>query len=143
MKRTIIIESIAILYMILFLYTGISKLMEYPVFKEQLADSPVLAPFASILAFGLPCAEFVVVLMLIIPSWRLKGLYAALTLMIAFTIYVITLLSFSDKLPCSCGGIMAELSWPQHIIFNSIFIIMAIAGIILEKQALITVKYST
>ena len=134
MKRTTILEAIIFLYVILFLYTGISKLLDYSVFKEQLAESPILAPAASLIAATLPWMEFLIVCMLIIPRWRLKGLYAALIMMTGFTIYILILLSFSDKLPCSCGGIISELSWSQHIIFNGAFILLAAWGLALQKR---------
>lgn len=134
MKRTTIIEIIIFLYAILFLYTGISKLMDFSIFKEQLADSPLLAPIAKPVAWGLPLLEFAITLLLIIPKCRLKGLHGALILMIGFTAYVTGLLLFNDKLPCSCGGIIQQLSWPQHLIFNSIFIVLAAAGIVLQKR---------
>lgn len=134
MKRSTTIEIIVFLYAVLFLYTGISKLMEYGTFREQLAESPVLAPVASLVAVILPFAEFLIVLLLIVPRWRLKGFYAALGMMTAFTIYIIALLSFSDKLPCSCGGVIALLSWPQHIMFNGLFIVLAIAAIWSQKH---------
>jgi uncharacterized membrane protein YphA (DoxX/SURF4 family) len=134
MKRTTIIETIIFLYALLFLYTGISKLMEYGVFKEQLSESPILSPIAPLVAVTIPLLEFIIVIMLVIPRWRLKGFYAAALLMTAFTVYVIALLSFSDKLPCSCGGIIAQLSWKQHLVFNVTFIGLAIIGIILQKR---------
>jgi uncharacterized membrane protein YphA (DoxX/SURF4 family) len=134
MKRTTVIETIIFLFAILFLYTGISKLMEYEELKGQLAESPVLASIAPVLAIGLPWIEFMVVLLLVVPRWRLKGFYVAAALMSTFTIYIIAILSFSDELPCSCGGVLAALSWPQHIVLNSVFIALAVLGIVLEKQ---------
>jgi uncharacterized membrane protein YphA (DoxX/SURF4 family) len=134
MKKTTIIEIITILYIILFLYTGISKLMDYPIFKEQIALSPILAPFAKPIAILLPLLEFATTVLLIVPRWRLKGFYISAGLMTIFTIYVIALLTFSKELPCSCGGIISELSWVQHIVFNSIFILMVIIAILLEKK---------
>ena len=134
MKRTTIIETIVFLYAILFLYTGISKLVEYNEFKENIADSPILAPISSLVALGLPWVEFLVTLTLIIPKWRLKGLYASLILMILFTGYVIGILLFDEHLPCSCGGILQLLSWPQHIVFNSAFILLAGWAIVLQKR---------
>ncbi|MCS3800142.1 putative membrane protein YphA (DoxX/SURF4 family) [Chitinophagaceae bacterium OAS944] len=120
--------------MILFLYTGISKLMDYAVFKEQIAESPILKPIAPFIAWALPLAEFIVCATLIIPRWRLKGLYASLFLMIAFTIYIGAIMLFAKELPCSCGGIISLLSWRDHLIFNSVFILLAFAGVRLEKQ---------
>ena len=134
MKKAIIIEIISILFILLFLYTGISKLMEYVVFKEQIASSPILKPIASWIAWMLPLSEFIVVLLLFVPALRLKGLYMSLVMMILFTGYVIAILNFSKELPCSCGGIMELLSWKQHLLLNSLFVALAIAGIIVQKR---------
>jgi len=134
MKRTTILEIIIFLYSILFLYTGISKLIEYDIFKENIKESPFLSPVAKPISLGLPWLEFIITLMLIIPRWRSKGLYASLILMTLFTLYVIGILMFDKHLPCSCGGIIQSLSWHQHLIFNGIFIMLAIWGIALNKK---------
>jgi uncharacterized membrane protein YphA (DoxX/SURF4 family) len=105
-KRTTIIEIIIVLNIILFLYTGITKIQDYTLVKEQLAESPVMAPFSKLIAILLPIVELIVVVLLAIPRWRLKGLYATLGLMILFTAYIIVLIATSDNLPCSCGGII-------------------------------------
>jgi uncharacterized membrane protein YphA (DoxX/SURF4 family) len=134
MKKTLIVDIIAILLMVLFLYTGISKVMEYKVFKEQLAESPVLSPVAGIIAIGLPLVEIIVWILLLLPARRLIGFYSSAILMTAFTLYVIIVLGFSKQLPCSCGGIMAELSWTQHLIVNIAFTALAVAGTIMERR---------
>ena len=133
LKRTIP-SVVALLLVVLFLYTGISKLMDYSVFKEQIAESPILAPVAPFIAWALPLAEFAVAVALFIPAWRLWGLYASSVLMLLFTGYIAALLSFSEELPCSCGGILQEMSWQQHLVFNITFTILAIVSAILEKK---------
>ncbi len=132
--RIKLVEIITVLYIILFLYTGISKLMDYDIFKEQIANSSLLQPIAKLVAAGLPIVEFLVVLLLIIPRWRLKGLYLSMVLMTVFTIYILAILSFSKELPCSCGGILQQLSWTQHLIFNAFFIILALLAILLNNK---------
>jgi uncharacterized membrane protein YphA (DoxX/SURF4 family) len=134
LSKATIVEIISVLFIILFLYTGISKLMEYGVFKEQIAESPVLNPIAPFIAWALPLTEFIVSILLIIPRWRLKGLYASLGLMTAFTIYIIAIMTFNKELPCSCGGIISLLSWKGHLVFNSVFILLAYIGVRLERQ---------
>jgi len=134
-KRTTIIEIITVLNIILFLYTGIAKIMDYSVFKEQLADSPILSWAAKPVAILLPIVEFAIVLMLVIPRWRLKGLYASFGIMTLFTAYIIAMFIVAPEMPCSCGGIISELSWQQHIIFNSAFILLnAWAVYLLRKE---------
>lgn len=135
MNRTTIVELITVLFIILFLYSGISKLMDYTVFKEQIAASTLLKPFAGWIAWWLPVVEFLVVLLLSIPRWRLKGLNASLTLMILFTGYIIAILTFNKHIPCSCGGVLEQLSWKEHIAFNSVFIALAVAGVLLERKS--------
>ena len=138
-KRTTIIETVVILNIILFLYTGIAKIMDYSVFKEQLAVSPILSWAAQPVAFLLPWVVFGIVLMLVIPRWRLKGLYASFAMMTLFTAYIIVLFSISTEMPCSCGGIMEQLSWQQHLVFNGAFILLNLWAIVLlrkEKKAM-------
>jgi len=136
-KRTIV-ELIAMTFVIIFLYTGISKLMEFAVFKEQIGESPVLKSVAPVIIWALPITEFIVSILLFFPKFRRRGLQASLVLMILFTGYVIAILSFSDKLPCSCGGIMAQLSWPAHIVFNCIMISLSIIALRLLKKSRVT-----
>jgi len=134
LNKRLAVEIIALLFVILFLYTGIAKLMQFDVFQEQLMDSPILEPVAPMVAWGLPITEFIVSLALFIPKYRLRGLYAAFILMILFTAYVGVLLSISTELPCSCGGIMEELSWPAHLAVNIALVGLALTGIILAKK---------
>jgi uncharacterized membrane protein YphA (DoxX/SURF4 family) len=134
MKTQSLIEIIAILLAILFVYTGISKVSDSIGFKLQFEASPILKPIAPLVAGVLPILEILVSIILLIPSWRLIGLYSSLILLTAFTIYVVALISMSDELPCTCGGITEQLSWPQHIILNSVFIVFNLAGLHLVKK---------
>ena len=129
MKKGTIVEIIAILFIILFLYTGISKLMEYEVAIEQIALTPLLAPIAGAVAIILPICEILVSIILFIPQSRKYGLWASLALMIAFTGYIIYILSYNDQLPCTCGGVLQQLSWPQHLALNAILTALAVIGI--------------
>jgi hypothetical protein len=134
MKRSIIIEIIILLYSILILYTAISKIMEYNVFKEQLAESLGIKPVASFLVIILPVFEFLAVIMLLIPRFRLKGLYFSLSLMIPCTLYIIALLAFKRDLPCSGGYVLTQLSWSQHLLLNSFFIAVSIIAIAFQTK---------
>jgi len=142
MKKKTIVEIIALLFVVLFLYTGISKLMDYDITKEQIALSPLLAPIASWTVIALPVTEIIVSVILFIPRTRIKGLYASLALMVAFTGYVVYILSYNDQLPCTCGGVLQSLSWKQHLLFNAAFIVLALTGIVLGRQTPTGINYS-
>jgi len=133
MKKETIVEIIAYVFVILFLYTGIGKLMEYDVAKEQIGLSPLLEPIAQEVVIILPVLEIVTALLLFFPKTKKYGLKASLALMLAFTGYVIYILGYNDQLPCTCGGVLEKMSWPQHLIFNGVMIVMSLAGIILSR----------
>ncbi|MBV8255992.1 MAG: hypothetical protein JO154_25580 [Chitinophaga sp.] len=118
MKKEVIIEIISFLVAAMFLYTGIMKLREYDVFKWVISSSPLLHSVAPVVARVVPILEVVVALMLVIPATRVKGLYIAFAMMVAFTIYIAVLLTMASKLPCSCGGVLESMSWSQHLVFN-------------------------
>lgn len=133
-KRSAIVEVISILFVILFLYTGTSKLMEYDVAREQIALTPLLAPIAGVIVIALPIVEIIVAILLFFPRSRRSGLYASLALMIAFTGYVGYILSYNAELPCTCGGILQEMTWPQHLVFNGVAIALALTAILLNRH---------
>ena len=134
MKKSTISEIISLLFVILFLYTGISKLMDYDIAKEQIGLTPLLAPIAPAIVVIIPIAEIITAILLFLPKTRGYALWASLGLMMAFTTYVIYILSYNDQLPCTCGGVLEQLTWPEHLMFNLGMIILALAGIMLFQQ---------
>lgn len=135
MKRSIIVWLIAMSFIILFLYTGVSKLLEYDVAKEQIALTPLLAPIAGGIVIALPILEILVSIILFFSRTRKYGLYASLVLMCLFTGYVINILSYNDQLPCTCGGVLEEMTWPQHLIFNGSMIVLSVLALYLSRVA--------
>lgn len=128
-KKSTLIEIIAILYMSMFLYTAFSKWSDYTMTREQMALMPALEPVAHIVVWLLPATEILITLLIFFYQTRKKGLYAASILMIMFTLYIIYMMLFYPNLPCSCGGFLTELSWPGHLVFNGSFIVLGILAI--------------
>ncbi len=130
MKKKWIIEVITVLLIILWVYAATGKLLEYQVFVAQLHTHPMLNPFAGFLAWALPATEFIVSALLVVPKTRLIGLYCTAGLLLSFTIYLMLMLLSGKDLPCSCSGIVSALNWGQHIVFNLVFMFLAIIGIL-------------
>ena len=137
-KKTTLLEIICALFVILFIYTGLNKLLDYNGFKFQVGRSPYLQNFSRPVALLLPPGELLIALALILKRTRLAGFYASFFLMSLFTGYVAIMLSLSYYLPCSCGGILQALSWQEHLVFNITFTILAVAGALLQYQALLS-----
>jgi uncharacterized membrane protein YphA (DoxX/SURF4 family) len=128
------IDLIWIAFFLLFSYAAASKLMEYDKFLLQMSKSPVITDYASVLVWMIPSLEIVISIMLYLERFRLLGLYASLALMTVFTAYIYIILHYSDDIPCSCGGILEELSWGQHLVLNIAFVILAIVGIVVQNK---------
>lgn len=133
-KSNAAIMIISTLIIALFVYTAGAKLLDYHNFHFGLTESPFIAPFADILAWAIPVIELLIVVMLIVPAWRLAGLYASGILMSLFTVYIAAMLLFGSEIPCSCGGVLEEMSWGAHIVFNSAFVAMSATGIYLQRK---------
>ena len=136
MKRNFFIELICSLLVLLFVYTGVAKMMDFSTFHLQLGKSPFITKYADAVAWTLPAGELVVALLLFFNKTRLLGLYASLFLMTMFTAYIYAMLNYSYDLPCSCGGIIAKMTWTQHLWFNAGFVALSIIGILLQTYKL-------
>jgi putative oxidoreductase len=134
MSRKLIVDIIGALFILLFFYTAINKLIEIDTLKNILAAYPLLENIPHFVAWALPITELVVVALLFFPRTRSLGLYASLVLMISFTLYLTYMLTFTTKLPCTCGGMLEKLTWPQHLFFNVVFVLLSITAIILNRR---------
>ena len=133
MKKNTIVELISSLLMFLFLYTALSKLLEFDKFKYQIGQSPFITHISWLVIWSIPLAEIITSIFLIFKRTRLAGLYLSFFLMLLFTGYVFIMLRYSSYLPCSCGGVLSIMSWKQHLIFNLAFTGLSLAGIIVQN----------
>ncbi|MBE0392173.1 DoxX family protein [Flavobacterium sp. PL002] len=132
--RIVLLELICLLYILLFVYAAVSKLLDFENFQIQLGQSPLLSTFAGWVSWGVPIVELVIALLLLVPRFRLVGLFAAFSLMTMFTSYIFIILNYSSFVPCSCGGILEKMGWSEHLVFNIFFAMLAILGLSLSGQ---------
>jgi hypothetical protein len=135
MKRKIIIEIISSLLILLFLYASISKWLAFKLFIGEMNNQPFPNWITPFLVWSIPFIEVLIAVGLIFEKTRVPALYASLFLMLAFTVYTVAILLHAFKyIPCSCGGVIRKLTWPQHLFFNLFFVGISILGIMLKKR---------
>jgi uncharacterized membrane protein YphA (DoxX/SURF4 family) len=118
------------------MYAAISKLLDYQKFAIQIGQSPLFTGLGEIIPWLVISIEMLISALLIIPRFQVIGFYAAFSLMVMFTTYIAVILNYSNYVPCSCGGILENLGWTEHLILNASFVILSLTGIILQhKQA--------
>ncbi|HEY8895884.1 MAG TPA: MauE/DoxX family redox-associated membrane protein [Niastella sp.] len=135
MKRKIIIEIISSLLILLFLYASVSKWLAFKLFIGEMNNQPFPNWMTPFLVWSIPFIEVLIAVGLIFEKTRVQSFYASLIVMLAFTIYTVAILLHAFKyIPCSCGGVIRKLTWPQHLFFNLFFVGISILGIILKKR---------
>ena len=117
-----LVQIIRVLLITLFTYAGISKLLVSHVFEQQLFQSPVIPQqIVPYLTYFLPGFEILLAASLIADQFIKFSLLIAFMVMLFFSLYLIGLIIFFTKVPCACGGILGDMGYPTHIIFNMIF----------------------
>ncbi|MBE9601865.1 MauE/DoxX family redox-associated membrane protein [Pedobacter sp. MC2016-24] len=132
--RHLFVQTVASLYILLFLYAATSKLADFGTFQLQMRKSPFITAYAAVLAWLVPMVEIGIAVLLIFPKTILPGLFASFGLMTLFSLYIFGILHFSQEIPCNCGGIISAMSWDQHLAFNCVFLLLAIIAIVLKSD---------
>jgi putative oxidoreductase len=134
MYQRTILQLICGLLIFLFVYTASSKLLHFQSFQLVLSRSPLLHNLSRIIAWGLPLGELFISGLLFFEKTRSIGLYASLTTLVLFTLYILYMLLFIPRLPCSCGGVLQQLTWKQHCFLNLFFTGLCGVGLLIQKR---------
>ena len=134
MKSNLLI-AICMLLIILFSYTAIAKLIDIKLFAIEMHNQPLPRVFTSLLVYLLPSIEILIVIGLFLENYRFLALIISLVLMLFFTAYtILILLHVFPRVPCSCGGVIKNLTWKQHLVFNLFFDGIIIWALILNED---------
>lgn len=134
MRREHAANIITALLIILFVYAGLIKLLDYQVFKHQLSRFPLIKDYAAGIAWRLPVFELILSYFLLWPKSRLLGLYISFLLLLSITVYIVMMLSGDYIIPCACSGVITFMSWTWHLWLNIIFLLLTITGIRASKK---------
>lgn len=133
--KKILLELFSASLVILFVYTASIKLIKFEENALAMKAQPLVHWLQNLLIFGVPFSEIIAVALIAVPKWRRIGLYTTLGLLLCFTGYVVLVnLNYYGRIPCSCGGVIGSLTWQEHLVFNSFFIIICISAIFLDRH---------
>ncbi len=133
-RYQIALKIICFLFLALWVYAATSKLLIYQEFEIQLSKSPFASNYSTLFVWMIPLTEYILAGLFLFPKYILSALYLSFSMMVLFTIYIVGVLNFSNVIPCACGGVITTLSWNEHLLFNILFIGLAILGILLFKK---------
>lgn len=122
------------LLVILFINTGLGKIIDHEIFKLQMSKQPLPIWSKSILVYMLPFLEIGIIVLLLFKTTRQKGFIIATLLMIAYSIYAY--LAYKEVygyVICACGKIFQKMNWQDHYRINIALTLIAITGLIINK----------
>lgn len=129
MQRKHLSEFFAAPLIFLFAYSAITKLADLRQFSNDMRNQPFPLWFANMLTWLVPAIELLACAALLFTSSRKAGWRVSLVLMMLFTAYTAAVLfHFFPRVPCSCGGVIREFTWTQHLFLNLLFLLIATAG---------------
>ncbi len=120
---------------VLWIYAAFSKLLNYELSKNEMLNQVFPYPVALTLAWLIPAIEILTALLILMPKATYYGFWASLILLISFTLYIILgLFNLYPRMPCSCAGIIPELSWSKHLLINFFFLAITLIAIITNRR---------
>lgn len=133
LKKTIPF-AVSIFFVILFCYACISKILDFRNFQSQLGQSPGLAGYEIVVAYGIISLQMITVILLCFQTFRILGLWFTFGILSVFAGYVAFILIYSENLPCTCIGLFEKISWKGNLILNIGLIITTVTGIIVQRS---------
>jgi len=137
MKKLAILNFICTAIIALFTYAAFSKLFNLTAFVKGMQSQPLPVWLIQLSLFMLPVNELAIPILVMLHKTRKTGLYLSFILFLLFTIYSIAILLHQfNHIPCSCGGLIQELSWKQHLFLNIAGMALTITAITIHKNKL-------
>lgn len=134
-KPEIYIQLISCLLILLWVYAAVSKLINYEQSRMQMMNQVFPASINEILLWAVPLLELLISGLLLFHGTRKVGLLLSAILLFLFSGYVLlVMLNVFGRIPCSCGGVISKLNWEQHLVFNLVFLLLALLGFGIELK---------
>lgn len=116
---TITIEIIRDGLIFLFFFIACSKLLRYHAFYDSIMAQPLPWFLQMLVIYTLPYTLLLISILLLIPRFKLLGLYAAFIFIGIVSIYIVLILChLFPRIPCSCGGLYTDITWTNQLLIN-------------------------
>ena len=130
MKKENLTLIISILLGCLWLYAALNKLMDYEVSRSEMLIQVFPQYISEVLVWAVPAVELATVALLILPGTERLGLYLSFILLGTFSVYIaIVMTGVFGRIPCACGGVLEQMPWGIHLLFNLFFLALTLVAI--------------
>jgi hypothetical protein len=118
------------LLILLFAYAAVSKLADLASFRHEMHNQNFTPEVAEALVWLVPASELLAIAFLLSEKRQRAGLWLSAVLMAVFTGYIaLVLAGYWQRVPCSCGGVLRNMSWGTHLFFNLFFLLLSLTAL--------------
>jgi hypothetical protein len=120
---------------LLWVYAAVSKLIDYPTAKAEMLNQVFPDAVALLMVWAVPAVELLTAMLLVVPRTVYIGHLVSCFLLLSFSVYIaLGLFNVYSRMPCTCGGIISQLTWVQHLAFNLFFFGLTLVTIIIYRR---------
>lgn len=128
-------RAVIALLILLWIYSGVSKLIESEETQLQILNQVFPKALSRAILWSISIIEILAAFLLSFRTSRQAGIIISVALMGVFNLYIVAVVQGLFRYtPCSCGGIIANLSWSQHLIFNACFLVLALYALVINLK---------
>lgn len=145
MKKPLLVEITILLLIIIFFYTGFSKLIHHRDFIYSIGWWKPLRSIAVFISFFIPGVQLLMAVLFFFERFRKIALTGSACLMLLFVTYIVFMKVHESNLPCSCGGIIASLTWNEQLVINICLLLLCIISLLIickQKFGLLNNRHS-
>jgi len=122
-----LLEILASLIVLLFSYASLYKWFYFSDFIKEMNKQPLPKSWTPYLVRTIPAVEIAAAVLLCFRVSRLWGFLLSSLVMLTFSAYTMIILAHGfSYIPCSCGGIIEDLTWGQHLLLDNSFLLISI-----------------
>lgn len=111
------------------------QLKDFHAFMVSINEQPLPKSLLYYVVSGVLVMETMILILLIIPKMRIKGLQWTIGFLTCISLYIMLIqMNAFGAVPCSCAGLLESGSWWPQFWFNLIFLAAALTALQLHRS---------
>ena len=132
--RKLFADLITIGLVVLWGYAGITKLLAYSFFAQQLQSYPIIKYYSTPVSIAMSITMLIIAVLLTLQIRMIQTLSLSALFLAFIKAYLIYVVKLSGMAPCSCNGIWPSTSWDVQIGINILVLVLNLTAIYFRKS---------
>ena len=140
--KTWLLVALQVLVAGVFIYAGVTKVMDPRAFADSIATFRLLPPeLINVLALSLPVFEVLVGVLLVVGGWKRQAAFAVFLLSLVFCIAMGQALARGLEVDCGCFGSGAPAAWKTWLTLGRDVLLAGVTWWIYKKYLMFRYEF--